>query len=345
MSKRITLADIARKTELSVATVSFVLSNRPGSRISEATAQRVRRAAEELGYSPDPNAQGLRTGKTGTIGFVSDEVTLTRYASGMIRGILDVGDANDRAVIMAERTARLSYIERAIDVMLARRVEGLIFGLMSARQIDLPPIPPGVPGIIVNGVAPGWPGVLPDEHAAGLAAVEHLVHQGHRRIGFIGRATRHRDPYFSVTIGRRMDGIDEGMTAAGLEFAHEVHSDDWEPEVGYAGAREILATTDVTAILVANDRVALGAYQAAQACALSIPEDLSIMSFDDEQLATYLRPQVTTMRLPYLEMGRLAMGLLVDRIDGRRGDGLPDPPGEILVPMPLISRGSVAPSR
>lgn len=343
MSKRVTLADVARKTELSVATVSFVLSNRPGSRISEATAQRVRQAAADLGYSPDPNARGLRTGKTDTIGFVSDEVTLTRYASAMIRGILDAGEEFSRAVIIAECDELRSGLERAIATLQTRRVDGLLIGLMRARHIELPPIPPELPTMVVNGTAAGYPSVLPDEYTAGKAAVEHLVRNGHRRIAFIGGPPMHLDHTMSATIGRRLDGIDAGMRDAGLTFAHEVHGTPWEPELGFTGAHEILAKADVTAMLVANDRIALGAYQAAQAGALSIPEHLSIMSFDDEQLASYLRPQVTTMRLPYLDMGRLAMSVLVESIDGQRGGGAPAQPGELLVPMPLIDRGSVAP--
>lgn len=340
VGKRVTLVDVARRTGLSPATVSSVLNDRPNSRIAEHTAQRVRLIAAQLGYTPDPTARGLRTGKTGAIGFISDEVTVTRYASAMIRGLLDVGDARQHVVVMAECDNQWDRVERAIEVLRSRRVDGLVFGLMRARRIELPRLPRELPAIVVNGTASGLRAVLPDEHLAGRAAVEHLVDQGHRRIAFIGRSATHLDPAVSVTIGRRVAGIDEAMAAAGLAFEHEVGGRYWEPELGFDGAMEIFdRAPGVTALLAANDRVALGIYQAAQVRGLVIPGQLSVMSFDDEQLATYLRPQVTTMRLPYLELGSAAMSLMTDSLAS--GADLEGDESELLVPMPLMERGSV----
>jgi LacI family transcriptional regulator len=339
MTKRATLADVARRAGLSPSTVSMVLNERPGSRIPEETAQRVRSAARELDYVPNATARGLRTGRTGVIGFISDEVTLTRYASAMIRGALDAAEAHDYVLVMAECDHQRERIARAMAQLQARRIEGLLFGLMSARRVDLPPLG-ATPGLIVNGTAPGLRPILPDEYEAGRTAVAHLVRNGHRRIALIGRSTEHLEPAVSVTIGRRMAGIDDGLARAGIALADEVGARFWEPEVGYEGTLAILERTPgITAILAANDRIALGVYQAAQAAGLTIPADLSVMSFDDEQLATYLRPQVTTMRLPYLDMGRIGMESL---IGGDAPTGANGADGEVLVPMPLVERGSVA---
>lgn len=336
MSKRVTLADVARRAGLSPTTVSMVLNDRPNARIPSETAERVRQAADELNYVPDATARELRTGRTQTIGFLSDEVTLTRYASAMIRGILDAGDARDQVVVMAEADQHWSRLERAIALLRSRRVDGLLFGLMRARLVELPGLDGSLPGLIINGRAEGLRSVLPDEYQAGRAAVAHLVAHGHRRIAFIGRSPSHLDPAVSVTIGRRLAGIDEGMAEAGLRFVDEAPGHDWEPDLGYAGASAILQRSpQVTAILAANDRIAFGVYQAAQAAGRSLPDELSVMSFDDEQLAGYLRPGVTTMQLPYLAMGRAGMELILD------GD-LTGP--EVLVPMPLIERDSVRPA-
>lgn len=360
VSKRVTLADIAQATGLSAATVSMVLNKRPGSRISEVTAQRVRDAAASLGYSPDVNARGLRTGKSKAVGFLSDEVTITRYASAMIRGLLDASDERDHIVMMAECENGSAQVERAVRAMLSRRIDGLIFGQMRARRIEIPDVGLQVPRVVINGEAEGCSRVLPDEYAAGMEAVDHLVSNGHRRIAFIGRSKLHLDPRVSVTIGERLSGIDAGMERAGLRFEKVIEGASWEPELGYEGALQVFEEDSVTALLVANDRVALGAYQAAQERGLSVPQDVSIMSFDDEQLAGYLRPQVTTMRLPYLEMGEAGMNLLLDQIDGGQGgaaaagDGavagesegtkvMPYAPPEqaLLIRMPLVERGSV----
>ena len=340
MNKRITLAVLAARTGLSASTVSMVLNNRPGSRIPEATAERVRAIAEELGYAPDRTARGLRTGRSEALGFISDEVTITRYASAMVRGILDAAEACNHAVLMAETDNHPRRLENAIRLMRTRHIDGIIVGLMRARQVDLPAGLGGLPVIIVNGKVDGYHAVLPDEYQAGLDAVNYLVAHGHRRIAFIGRAAVHLDPRVSWTIGRRISGIDTGMANAGLSFVHEVEGSDWEPELGYRGAAEIFDRGDITAIITANDRIAFGVYGVAQARGLSIPDDMSVLSFDDEQLASYVRPQVTTMRLPYLDMGQIAAELLFKQI---AGEWCPtDSAEETLVRMPLVERSSVA---
>lgn len=340
MERRATLADVAKRAGVSSTTASFVLTNRPGTRIAEATAKRIRAAAAELQYRPDPTARSLRTGRTQAVGFVSDEVTLTRYASPMIRGIMDVCAARDHVLIMTETDSRLDELETAVRVLQTRRVDGLLLGLMRARRITLPQVRSSTPLILVNGLASGRAAVLPDEERGGREAIDHLLAAGHTRIAFIGRPSEELDLDVWATIGRRLSGIDRGMAEAGLTFVHEVSGGlgAWEPELGYTGALEVFDSADVTAILAFNDRVAMGVYQAAQERGLTIPDELSVMSFDDEQLASYLRPPVTTMRLPYLEMGRVAMAQLLD------GEGGVLPGGavrETLVPMPLIERVSV----
>ena len=250
--------------------------------------------------------------------------------------------------------------------MVSRRIDGLLFGQMSARRIEIPSAAGSVPSVIINGAADGCRNVLPDEYPAGLEAVDYLVRAGHRRIALLGKRSLSLDPAVSVTISIRMAGIFEGMRRAGLEFQRIVEEDSWEPECGYAAAIEALKDRSITALLVANDRMAMGAYQAAQALGLAIPEDISIMSFDDEQLASYLRPQVTTMRPPYLEMGKAGMDLLLQGLGaGGESDRVASDHGEpvrngdsgavvdkdvdenvrefdpVLIPMPLVERGSV----
>jgi LacI family transcriptional regulator len=336
--RRVTLADVARRAGVAASTASNVLSGRGASaRIPEPTADRIRAAARDLGYVPDPAARSLRTGRTGTIGFVSDGVTVTRYASAMIQGLLDATENREHALLIAEADGDRDRAERATTDFGRRRVDGLLFGLMGARQIDLPR-EVTVPTVLVNAVAEGVPHVLPDEYRAGHEAVEHLLAAGHRRIALVGRAREHRDPRVSATIGRRLDGIDAAMAEAGLAFVHEVGGARWEPELGAEAAAEVLEQApEVTAVLALNDRIAFGLHQELLAHGGQVGKDLSIMSFDDEPLAEYVRPGLTTMRLPYREMGARAADLLLDAItDGRP---LPD---EVLVPMPLVERASVA---
>ncbi len=326
------MCNVARLAGLSTTTVSMVLNDRPNTRLSAEAAERVRAAAAKLNYRPNPAARGLRIGKTRTVGFISDEVTITRYASAMIRGLLEVAEERDHTVLITESGRRADRIANALELMLDRQADGIVFGLMGAKQIELPPLSIDVPVVISNATSTGGhPCVLPDEFRAGHDAASHLLERGHRRIGFIGRSEALLDPALSVTIGVRYAGLDAALAEHGLTFAHQVDGRYWEPDFGYRGAHEIFDAAPVTAIVAANDRVAFGVYQAAQERGLRIPEDLSVVSFDDEYLASYLRPQLTTMQIPYLEMGRTAMELVLDG----------DPPAQTLVHMPIQERGSV----
>lgn len=332
MAKRATLADVARLAGLSPTTVSLVLNNRPNSRLSPEAAERVRTAAAKLNYRPNPAARGLRLGKTRTVGFISDEVAITRYASAMISGMLEEAEGRDHTVLIAESGRRLDRVAKALDLMLDRQADGILFGHMGAKLMEVPPLAVDVPVVLANARSTrGHPCVLPDEYRAGYDAARHLLDRGHRRIGFIGRSDALLDPALSVTVGARYAGLDAALAEAGVGFVHQVEGISWEPDLGYRGVGEILDVGPVTAIIAANDRVAFGVYQCAQQRGLRIPDDLSVVSFDDEYLASYLRPQLTTLQIPYLEMGRTAMRHVLDG----------DPPPETLVPMPIQERGSV----
>lgn len=331
--RRPTLADVAALSGFSKTAVSLILNDRPGSRLSPEAFQRVRAAAEQLGYKPNPAAQSLRLGKTRTIGFISDEVTITRYASGMIRGVLAAARQLDHTVLIAEVAGRMDDIGTAMSSMLDRRVDGIVVGLMGARLIDVPQPKPAVPIVIVNGrTTDDLPSVLPDEYAAGRAVAEALTHAGHRRIGIIGDLPHViADPRQSVTIGLRFSGIDDALREAGID-PERVSLAGWSHEVGYSEARNMMGRhPDLTALLAGNDNVAFGIYQALSDLRLRVPEDVSVISFDDEELASYLRPGLTTARLPYEEMARHGVEMLL-------GDR---PFAHDLVPMPLVLRESV----
>ncbi len=331
--RRPTLADVARVSGMSKTAVSLILNDRPGSRLSEEAAQRVRAAAAQLGYKPNPAAQSLRLGKTRTIGFISDEVTVTRYASGMIRGILGAAKERDHTVLIAETSHDMQQMAEAFDAMIDRHVDGVIVGLMAARMVDVPSPPHGVPLVIVNGRTPNdMPSVLPDEHTAGRAMASVLVEAGHRRIGIIGDLPDTiNDPRNSVSIGLRFGGIDEVLQDAGISPIRAA-VEAWHPSIGYRETRAMLAAhPDVTAILAGNDNVAFGVYQALGEMGLRIPDDISVVSFDDEELAEYLRPGLTTARLPYEEMARRGVEMLLGDRDLAHE----------LLPMPVMRRDSV----
>ena len=335
MGKRATLADVAERAGMSVTAVSLVLNNREGSRLSTDAQERIRATARELDYRPNPAARSLRVGKTRTVGFISDDVTVTRYASAMIRGALDGAEARDHTVLMAEAGNDPKRINRAVRAMLDRRPDGLVFALMGSKEIDIPAEIGDLPVVVLNGASTGGhASVLRDEITAGRDVANHLIERGHERIALLGDADAlRRDRRLSVSIGDRFTGIESAMAEADLTFMARHFEEDWEPEKGYRGMLALLDQgLDLTAIIAMNDRLAFGAYQAIWERGLRIPTDISIASFDDDVIATYVHPGLTTVRIPYEEMGRAAMDML---LTGK-------PVGHLQVPMPLRERESVA---
>lgn len=334
MAKRVTLADVAARAGVSTASASLVLNNRPGTRLSAASAARIRAAAEELSYRPNLTARSLRLGSTRTVAFLSADVTTTRFASAMILGLLQEADARDHTVLISEIGHDKTRTERALLAMLDRQPAALLLGFMQARRIHVPPMPPDVPVIMVNGASDELhPSVLPADHDGGRQIAEVLADAGHTDIAVIGY-NPHLDPDWgvTVTIGQRFAGIDEVIAERGLRVTG-YRARRWEPDVGFEGMNELLDSgAHFTGLICLNDRLAFGAYQALQLRGLRIPEDVSVVSFDDDVIAAHLRPALTTALLPYEEMGRRAMEMALSESTD---------PEHVLVPMPLQLRDSV----
>lgn len=329
--RRVTLKDVAKHVGYSETTVSLVLNGRQGTRIAEDTADKIRTAAQHLGYSPDPAARGLRMGSTNAVGFISNEVMTTRFASDMITGAIGAAQDLGQVMIMSEIGVGDLPIEVAAQTLIDRRVGALVVGQMRARQVVLPEVTGEVPTVIVNGLSEQTPGsVLPDEYQGGWDAVEHLLAAGHTRIARIGWHPSFLDPQVSVTIAQRFAGMDQRMEKAALSFCAQSYTTAWEAPEGKARLAEVL-DSHPTAVICANDRLAFGVYQAAAATGLAVGEDLSVISFDDEQLASYLEPGLTTVRIPYREMGEEGVRMALER-----------QLRAIRVPMPLVERQSVA---
>lgn len=339
MARHTTLVEVAQLAGVSRTAASLALNASPGSRLSAETVERVREAARQLDYRPNPAARSLRLGTTRTVGVISDEVIITRYASAMITGALDVAHATDHTLLVSEANGDPARMAEAVEATLDKRADGLIFAVVAAKLVELPPTPAQLRVVVVNGTgSKGEPAVLPAEYEAGFAIAAELLQAGHREIAIVGhppdallRAVR------SVTVGTRLNGIRAAFRQAGVEPALRMDAADWEPDVGHALTRQVLASSRrITALLCLNDRLAFGAYQALQEHGVRIPQDMSIASFDDDEIARYLRPGLTTAGIPYRELGRRAMTMLLD------GEV---PAAPVLLPMPIQRRGSVAAPR
>ncbi|PZG24294.1 transcriptional regulator [Micromonospora craterilacus] len=335
---RATLADVARLAGLSKTAASMVLNGREGTRLSAEAHQRVFAAAEELGYRPNVAARSLRTRKTATIAFVSDIVATTRFAGGLIRGALDAARERDHVLLITETQGDAAFEQYAIEAMLDRQVDGVIYAAMATRRLAVPPAILGGPVVLLNATSPvqlQLPCVLPDDERAGAMVAETLLAQGHRdRIALIGRnRQKESDPEISLAAEARLRGIRSTLAATGVTLLVEGFCPEWLPEHGYAATRRLLdRPTRPSAIICMNDRLAFGAYQALGEAGLTIPGDLSVISFDDDPIASWLRPGLSTAALPHEQMGRRAVELLLD------GDAV----GPSFVPMPLRRRRSVA---
>lgn len=285
--QRATIADVARLSGLSRTAVSLILNNRPGSRLSQEAIARVQAAAAELGYRPNPMAQSLRLGRTRSIGFVSDEVTVTRPASGILRGLLATARAHDHSVLISETSGDMSKVEEAIRILLDRHVDALVIGLVVARLVDVPDLPDGMPVVIVNGrTSNDLPSVLPDEATGGREVAQTLLTAGHRRIGIVSDVPEiAADPRRSVSIQTRFQHCTEALTEAGVEPVWS-RTERWDPAVGYQETLRVMrAHPDLTALVAGCDQMAMGIYQGLTELGLRVPEDVSVISFDDEEVA------------------------------------------------------------
>jgi LacI family transcriptional regulator len=331
----VTLADVAKLAGLSRTAASMILTGRPDTRLSAEAHAKVMAAADQLGYRPNVAARSLRTDRTQTIAFISDTVATTRYASGLIRGALQAAEDRQHVMLVLETRGEPARESEAIHAALDRQVDGIVFAAMRAREIFVPDIRLGVPVVMLNSTSARFAvSVLPDEERGGRDSVRLLIGSGVRDgIGLLGQSDAAEIGLFrSGTVARRVHGIRSEMRRQRLSFVAEESCWNWEPDEGYKLARKMLRRdSGIRALLCMNDRLAFGAYQALRDLDLHIPDDVSIVSFDDDEIAAYLRPGLTTIALPHEAMGRLAVELL---FDGRKGK-------EHLVPMPVVERGSI----
>ena len=340
-ARRPTLKDVARAAGVSVTTVHVALTDqREGSRVREDTRERIKQVAEDLGYLPNILARNLKTRRTSTIGFISDEVTTTPFAVAMLGAAQDEAARRGHLLVVVNLgvNAPLAVQDQAVDMLLQQQVGAVIYACMY-HQVVTPP--KGLPAetVFLNAAASGggYRSIVPDDRQGAHDVVRELVDAGHRKIGYLD------DERHPVASGLRYRGYLDALLDAGIAADPKLHMQ--APPLVRGGV-QITQFLDLpqrrrpTAIFCYNDRQAMGAYRAARLRGLTIPGDLSIVGFDDQDyIASELDPPLTTVRLPHREMGRLAVHLLLDD----DGDGQLDSNGVVKVPCQLVRRDSVAP--
>ncbi len=334
--RRATLSDVAQLAGVSGTTVSYILNGRAEEmRISERTKKRVLDAVAELGYRPNRSARSLRTRTTKTIGVLSDFVASGMFASRMLAGANAAARALDHVLVIGESEGDPAVEGVLLDEMAERQVDGLLYITRTTVETTAPAFP-GNRVVMLNCTDPDRDHVcvLPDEMSGGRTAADAFLGAGITRgIHVVGE-----DPTPRAVAGPlRLAGIGERLTAAGHRVEGAIRC-DWAVEPAYHALHDFLrAGHRPRGLVCLNDRIAMGVYQALAEERLRVPDDVAVVSFDGSDLAGWLRPKVTSVAIPFEEMGDLAVRLLLE----------PDASASTrhLVPMPLVPGESVVRQR
>ena len=327
--------DVARLAGVSPATVSFVLNQTVGQTISEETRLRVLDAVAELDYRPNRAAQGLSQGRSATIGFVSHDADFGEFAASAIKGAHEACIRQGSLLLLVNTGGSNAQAAQLIGELLDRQADALIFAAVGTRSVVVPEAAGRVPTVLVNCFVPHdpVPAILPDEVRGGREATKALIDLGHRDIAYLtGKPSQ-------WATKARLRGFAEALRGAGLDpAAHTVLPGNYHADSGYELVRTLLRQSrrPPTAVMCGNDRMAVGALLALLEAGLRVPEDVSVMGYDDQfQLAAEVRPALSTVRLPYDTMGRLAAEQLA-------AGGPVTATGRTLVHCPVVLRDSTA---
>jgi LacI family transcriptional regulator len=330
-----TIRDVANRAEVSTATVSRVVNgNRP---VHPDIRERVLKAVEELDYRPNYLARGLRQSNTRMVGLIVPDNSNPFYAE-LARAIEDAGFAAGYSVILCNSDLSEEKQQAYIDVLLSHQVDGMIL-----INMQLPPLKSiermaaeNVPTILANidEPVPGMDQVIVAHHQGGCLAGQYLLRLHHRRIGCITISP----PLSYVT--SRITGFRQALVEAGIELTTEDFViGNGRYESGCQAMQELLQRRpDLTAVFVFNDLMALGAINALHAQGIRVPEDISIIGYDNVAYASIFDPALTTIAQPITAIGQECIARLLERIQQPE-----KPPTHITLPVELIERSSCRP--
>ena len=336
--KRPTMGDVARLSGVSQTTVSFVINDVPNTNISEKTRAAVLKAVKELGYTPNAMAIGLRTSQSHVIGLVTDEIATMPFAGQIIQGAQDAAREKQRLLMLMNTGKNTSIEDEAIGILLSRQVDGIILATMRHRLITPSELLYQIPSVLLDcrDTDNLLPSVVPDEFLGGYQATEALIRKNHCCVGMIN--TSENVPASQL----REKGFRQALANHGISVEDRliVYGEDGNAKTGYDGTKTLFSRYEhMTALFCFNDRVAMGAYDALRQMQKRIPEDVAVIGFDNyELIAANLHPELTTMQLPHYEMGKWAVGAIL-QISQSTGEKEPSP--QMMLPCPLVMRNSV----
>jgi LacI family transcriptional regulator len=333
-----TLRDVATAAGVHPATASRALNSGTRLLVSEDTARRVTEAAARLGYQPNPVARSLRTRRSHTIGVLIPDLNNPLFPP-IVRGIEDRLAEHGYVALIGNTDTELARERLVFDQLRARQVDGFVLATATAGSPVLAEaVAAEVPLVLVNRTSPDFPfsSVSVDNEQGVRAAVAHLVTLGHRRIGHVA------GPQDASTGALRLRGFQAAMAAHGLPLTDAAvsYATAYSIDEGARCGRDLLAGPGggpggLTAVVAANDMLAIGCYAALDELGLRCPDDISVVGFNDMPFVDRLRPPLTSVRFPHYQLGTEAATLLIERIEA------PDSPVKLTFLAPeLIARGS-----
>lgn len=337
--RRVTMTDVAREAGCSQATVSFVLNRSPGIKLSAETRQRVVEVARRLGYAAQPASAPARKTRSRRIGFIADQLATSPEAMVAIEGIMQAARAGGDIVLVTQAQEDDALESELAQAFVEQGVAALVYMTIFTREVELPKAFAGldVPVFLVNCYTAdqAYPAVVPSEIAGGQRSTRHLIEQGHRRIATI------TGEIFMEAAQDRLKGYRRALATADIPFDPAlVVEGDWSASSGYDATCKLLALPEPpTAIFCQNDRTAIGCYEALKEAGMSIPADMAVVGYDDEEISRHLHPRLTTSILPHRAMGQWVIEQMGEYVPGQGRYPLAK------LECPLVERDSVAPPK
>jgi DNA-binding LacI/PurR family transcriptional regulator len=327
-----TIKEVAQKAGVSMATVSYVINDIR--KVSPETERRVRQAAKELGYAPNRAARSLVAGKSSFLGLVVPDICNPFFAEVTKAFQNDANLAGLESIVMntnSDPQLTRGIVERLVSLQVAgaafftSQIDLAVKGSVARREIPAVYLDYGTPDVGISTIAVDYRGGM-------IEAIDHLAQLGHRRIGLIG------GPPNGVAAMKRKTAFLEGAAAAGVE-ARCIDS-DFTVQGGYFSCSRLLSSSSATAVIAANDLMAIGAMHCAGDRQIRIPNDLSVIGFDDIAFAQFTQPPLTTVAVPRAEIAKLAFQSLLLLAKDTKA------PGQVYdVATSLVLRQTTAPPR
>jgi LacI family transcriptional regulator len=313
-----TLRDVARDAGVSIASASHALNGTKP--VSDELRRRVQAAAARVGYVPHAQARSLRTGRSRTIGVLLPDLG-NPFFPALLQAVCTAANDAGYGTLVADAGDTEAGERAALELLAAQRVDGVVWA-----PRDVPGAPPDLPTVTVDRSAEGCDGVASDHRGSGRLQARHLRAAGRTRPVVLNGPSR------VPSARERAAGFRDGWDGA-IAFEAEVPFDHRLP--AEVRAALVAGDADFDAVVCANDAIAFGVLRLLHRCGRRVPEDVAVIGVDDIAFAELAEPALTTVRQPLSELGREAVRLLIERIDGREGS-----PRRVMLPVELIVRGS-----